>query len=94
MTWRAEQLGHRRLFNFAAGIHHHDALGDFGDHSEIMGDQNDRRTERRLRSSISCRICAWIVTSSAVVGSSAIKSLGCTRVPMAIITRWRMPPES
>src|ERR1700694_6214060 len=33
MTGRTEQLGHRRLLNFAAGIHDHDALGNFGDHA-------------------------------------------------------------
>ncbi|MNL09265.1 hypothetical protein D3C87_1300190 [compost metagenome] len=46
----------------------------------------------RLR--ISCRISAWMVTSSAVVGSSAISSAGLHDSAMAIITRWRMPPES
>src|SRR5258708_35663387 len=45
MTGRAEQLGHRRLLNLAAGIHDHDALGDFGDYAEIMGDQDDRRAD-------------------------------------------------
>ena len=48
MTGRAEQLGDRRLLNLAAGIHHHDALGDFSDHTEIMGDQNDRRADAAL----------------------------------------------
>ena len=48
----------------------------------------------RERSFISCRICAWIVTSSAVVGSSAINSFGSQARPMAIIARWRMPPEN
>src|SRR5262249_59704011 len=37
--------------------------------------------------------CAWMVTSSAVVGSSAISSLGRHESAMAIITRWRMPPD-
>ena len=46
------------------------------------------------RARISCRICAWIVTSSAVVGSSAISSDGLHDSAIAIITRWRMPPES
>ena len=46
------------------------------------------------RSSISARICAWIVTSSAVVGSSAINSAGRHAIAIAIIARWRMPPES
>ena len=35
-----------------------------------------------------------MVTSSAVVGSSAISSAGAQASAMAIITRWRMPPES
>ena len=35
------------------------------------------------------RICAWMVTSSAVVGSSAISSCGRQASAMAIITRWR-----
>ena len=43
---------------------------------------------------ISSRICACVVTSSAVVGSSAIKMSGSQSSAMAIITRWRMPPEN
>src|SRR3712207_2855939 len=38
------------------------------------------------------RICAWMVTSSAVVGSSAISSFGRQAMAIAIITRWLMPP--
>ena len=50
---------------------------------------------RRERSpSISSRIWAWMDTSSAVVGSSAISSLGSLSRPMAIIARCRMPPDS
>ncbi|MCC2665246.1 MAG: hypothetical protein K0S35_3168 [Geminicoccaceae bacterium] len=43
---------------------------------------------------MSCRICAWMVTSSAVVGSSAISSAGSQTSAMAIIARWRRPPDS
>ena len=39
------------------------------------------------------RIWAWIVTSSAVVGSSAMSSSGSQARAMAIMTRWAMPPE-
>ena len=39
------------------------------------------------------RICAWIVTSSAVVGSSAMIRSGPHISVIAIITRWRNPPE-
>ena len=35
-----------------------------------------------------------MVTSSAVVGSSASSSLGSLASAIAIITRWRMPPEN
>ncbi len=37
---------------------------------------------------------AWIVTSSAVVGSSAIRSFGSQASAIAIITRCRIPPDS
>ena len=43
---------------------------------------------------MSSRICFWMVTSSAVVGSSAISSFGSQASAMAIMTRWRMPPDS
>ncbi len=48
-------------------------------------------TCRRLMRS---RISAWVVTSRAVVGSSAISTCGLQASAMAIITRWRMPPEN
>ena len=38
------------------------------------------------------RISAWVVTSSAVVGSSAISTFGLQASAMAIMARWRMPP--
>ena len=48
----------------------------------------------RCSSASRCRICAWMVTSSAVVGSSARISEGEHISAMAIMTRWRKPPES
>ncbi len=42
----------------------------------------------------SARICAWIVTSSAVVGSSAMSSRGRQASAIAISARCRIPPES
>ena len=38
--------------------------------------------------------CAWMVTSSAVVGSSAMITSGSLAMAMAIMARWRMPPEN
>ena len=40
------------------------------------------------------RIWACTVTSSAVVGSSANSSFGPQARAIAIVTRWRMPPDS
>jgi len=39
-------------------------------------------------------IWAWIVTSSAVVGSSAMRTSGLFASAIAIIARCRMPPEN
>ena len=49
---------------------------------------------RSCISLISLRICACVVTSSAVVGSSAISSDGSRTSAIAIMMRWRCPPES
>jgi hypothetical protein len=48
----------------------------------------------RLKRSINARICAWMVTSSAVIGSSAISRPGRHATAMAIITRCLCPPDS
>ena len=49
---------------------------------------------RSCRSCTRSRICACVVTSSAVVGSSAMSTAGSRLSPIAIMTRWRMPPEN
>ncbi len=76
MTRLGEERLRRCLLDDAAGIHHDDLLAHFRDHAEIVGDQQDRDIEVALQLFQSSRICAWIVTSSAVVGSSAIRSFG------------------
>ncbi len=47
---------------------------------------------RRERLFISSRIWAWMVTSSAVVGSSARTRAGSQASAIAIMIRWRIPP--
>ena len=42
----------------------------------------------------SSRTWAWMVASRAVVGSSAMISAGSRARAIAIITRWRIPPEN
>ena len=49
---------------------------------------------RSRMSRIRSRMPAWIVTSSAVVGSSATSNFGSHASAIAIITRCRIPPES
>ncbi len=44
-------------------------------------------------SAMRSRICFWMVTSSAVVGSSATRSLGSQAIAIAIITRCCWPPD-
>ena len=52
------------------------------------------RSKVRFISRSRSRICACTVTSSAVVGSSAITSGGLQASATASMTRWRMPPDS
>ena len=52
------------------------------------------KSSSRFRASNCCRISRWTTTSSAVVGSSRITSSGLSARAIAMITRWRMPPES
>ena len=90
------RIGRRRpLLDDPARVHDGDLVGRLGDDAQVVGDEDDRRAELRAAArAISSRICAWTVTSSAVVGSSAISSSGSMTSAIAIITRWRMPPES
>ena len=48
----------------------------------------------RQSASSSSRICACTITSSAVVGSSAISTFGLHESAIAIAARWRIPPDS
>ena len=51
-----------------------------------------RRSSTIRPSSSMIRAC--VVTSSAVVGSSATRTSGFVQIAIAIITRWRIPPEN
>ena len=54
-----------------------------------IDEPSSRWTSRIIASTPFCTI-----TSSAVVGSSAMMNSGRQTVASAIVTRWRMPPES
>ena len=85
---------HRRFLDDPAGVHDRDAVGHLGDHAEVVRDQEQREPQPLLQSRSRSRICAWMVTSSAVVGSSAMSSAGSQASAIAISARWRRPPES
>jgi len=89
----AEQLLDRRLFHLASRVHDDDALRHLRDHAEAWVIRMMAASIFCLSSRMRSRICAWMVTSRAVVGSSAISSFGLQASAMAIITRWRMPPD-
>ncbi len=57
-------------------VHHRHLVGDLATTPDVVGDEQHRQAELRLELPISFRICAWMVTSRAVVGSSAIRSAG------------------
>ena len=67
----------RAVSTISPGVHHGDAVRHLRDDAQVVGDQQDRHAASlRCSSRSSSRTCAWIVTSSAVVGSSAISSAG------------------
>src|ERR1041384_7867390 len=44
-----EELADRRFLHFAPGVHHDDALGNLGDHAEVVRDHDHRRAEAALQ---------------------------------------------
>ena len=84
----------RPLFDDDAGIHDVNAAAHLSNDAEIMGDETTAMPNsvwRRLRTS---RTWASVVTSRAVVGSSAKRSRGEQDRAMAMRQRWRMPPDN
>ena len=82
------------LLDDAAGVHDDDVLGDLGDDAEIVGDEDDAHP------SFSCelaeqledlRLDGDVERGRRLVGD---EQLGSHASAIAIITRWRMPPES
>ena len=82
-----------REFDQVARVHDRHAVGNVRHDRKVMRDEQDRERELSRSSLSRSRICCWMVTSSAVVGSSAMSSCGRLTMAIAIITRWRMPPE-
>ncbi len=71
-----ENIINRSLFYDTSCIHNGNFITDICDNTQVMSDKDDSHLCLFCRSFIRSRICAWIVTSRAVVGSSAIRSCG------------------
>ena len=67
------------LLDHAAVAHDDDAVGHLGDHAHVVGDQDDGRAELALQVAQQFQHLPCTVTSSAVVGSSAISTSGLQR---------------
>ena len=89
-----QNLEFRAELHQPAFAQHGDAVRDVGHHAEIMRNEKHPMPWRRCSSAMRRKICACVVTSSAVVGSSAMSSAGSSASAMAIMMRWRWPPES
>ena len=85
MFWIREYLVNAGFFDDLSRVHHTHAVGDLGNYAQIMCDQQNRKFRVRRKRSKSSRIWAWIVTSTAVVGSSAINNSGSHASAIAIM---------
>jgi hypothetical protein len=90
----AEQFADRCLLDHLPAIHHHHALCRLGDDAHGVRDEHHGHAETRFQSRELQNLRLDRVTSSAVVGSSAISNFGLQATAIAIMTRWRMPPEN
>ena len=77
-----------------AGVHHGDLVGRLGDHAEVVRDQDDGRAELalELRDQLEdLRLDGDVERRRRLVRD---QDSGSRTSAIAIITRWRMPPES
>ena len=87
MLRRFENLRDAARLDDLAMLHHRDIVGELAHDAQIVGDEQHRHAVARLQILQQVRICACTVTSSAVVGSSAMKRSGLLASAIAIITR-------
>jgi hypothetical protein len=90
-----EDVGARPVFDDLARVHDGHVVGHLGHDAEVVGDEQKGRARLLLHPAHEGEDARlWIVTSRAVVGSSAMSSAGRRQRAMAIMTRCFMPPES
>ena len=91
---RKGSIASGRVRSRGLGIHHHHLIAQLrGEPKVVGGDKDDRSRGARAAfpRSPRRRICGWIVTSSAVVGSSAITRRGLLENANAISTPLQHP---
>jgi len=89
----AEQVGDRGLLDLAAGIHHHHPLGDLRHHPEIVGDEDDGGADPalELRHQLEdLRLDRDVERGGRLIGDQDLRLQASA---IAIITRWRIPPD-
>ncbi len=67
---------HRRPLSHLAEVHDHDLVAGLGHNAQVVGMSMTAIPRSFCSAASRSRIRAWVVTSSAVVGSSAINGLG------------------
>ena len=90
-----EDLVDRALLGDPPGVHDQHPVARLGDDRQVVGDEDQRQAELAAQVARGARrIWAWTMTSSAVVGSSPMTIAGSQASAIAIIARWRIPPDS
>ena len=89
-----EQFVAPALLDDLAGVHDRDSSAHLGDHAEIVGDQQHRHADLLLQLAHqleNLRLDRHVERGRRLVGDQQLRVADSA---MAIITRWRMPPES
>lgn len=94
MRWRAEQRPTVIVFHAAAVLHNRHPVSQLADDAQVMSDKQQPHVQLLLQLAQQLQNLRLHRYVQAVVGSSAISSSGRVSSAMAIITRWRSPPES
>jgi hypothetical protein len=94
MGHAAEDFGDRAAFDHAAAIHHQHALGILGDHAQRVADQDQRHAafvDQVVGSDRGSALDGDVERGGRLVGD---QDVGVAGSAIAIITRWRWPPDS
>ena len=79
---------------FSPRVHHHDPVGNFGDHAHVVRDEDHRHVHLVLQQADQrqdLRLDGHVERRRRLVGD---QQRGRQDSAIAIITRWRMPPDN